>query len=71
MIDRFFNLDFYQDWWWNLAMVAIIFYVGIWGYAQVQPAQIRFETNKNSEPEKLDKNPPKLTGKLPVSIESS
>jgi AraC-like DNA-binding protein len=52
MIDGFFNLDFYQDWWWNLAMVAIIFYVAIWGYAQIQPAQIRFKTNGNIEPGK-------------------
>ena len=52
MIDRFFNLDFYQDWWWNLAMVAIIFYVGIWGYAQIQPAQIRFKTNEKEDSEK-------------------
>jgi AraC-like DNA-binding protein len=42
IIDRVYNLDFYQDWWWNLAMVGIIFYVGIWGYAQVQPNKIFF-----------------------------
>lgn len=46
MIDGFFDLDFYQDWWWNLAMVAIIFYVGIWGYSQIQPGQIEFETDE-------------------------
>ena len=55
MIDRIFNLDFYQDWWWNLAMAAIIFYVGIWGYSQVQPGQIEFDTDESTGTDKNDK----------------
>ncbi|RMG73597.1 MAG: AraC family transcriptional regulator [Bacteroidetes bacterium] len=42
-VDFFLDLDFYQDWWWNLALVGIIYYVGIWGYAQPQPAHVYFE----------------------------
>jgi len=45
LIDSFMDLDFYQDWWWNLAMVGIIFYVGIWGYSQHQPSQISFDSD--------------------------
>lgn len=55
MIDRWLDLDFYQDWWWNLAMVAIIFYVGIWGYAQVQPNEIKY-TNSEIDPLPESKN---------------
>lgn len=54
LLDGFLNLDFYQDWWWNLAMVAIIFYVGIWGYSQPQPTEMKFDENepKLSSPDK-------------------
>lgn len=53
IIDNVFELDFYQDWWWNLAMVAIIFYVGIWGYAQAQPAEIRYKSDDYEQKERL------------------
>ena len=53
IIDQILDLDFYQDWWWNLAMVAIIFYVGIWGYAQVQPAVILFNSVDERDPTKI------------------
>lgn len=42
ILDAFLNLDFYQEWWWNLALVAVAFYVGIEGYAQKQPSKIYF-----------------------------
>lgn len=42
VIDYVYDLPFYQDWWWNLGTVIIIFYVGIWGYSQPQPTQINF-----------------------------
>jgi YesN/AraC family two-component response regulator len=32
-----YDLDFKQDWWDNLVRVALIYYVSITGYAQVQP----------------------------------
>lgn len=49
IVDYFYELTFYQDWWWNLATVAIIFYVGIWGYSQPQPVQINFEKSDDNE----------------------
>ncbi len=48
LVDSYFGLDFYEDWWWNLAMVAIIFYVGIWGYAQLQPHHISYQGDEQS-----------------------
>lgn len=45
VIDYIYDLPFYQDWWWNLGTVVVIFYVGIWGYSQPQPNQINFETS--------------------------
>jgi AraC-like DNA-binding protein len=45
ILDTFLDLDFYQDWWWNLALVAVVFYIGLAGMAQRQPAKIHFEIN--------------------------
>jgi len=42
LIDLILNLDFYQDWWWNLATVAIIVYVAVTGYRQQQVVQLSF-----------------------------
>ncbi|MDG1331724.1 MAG: helix-turn-helix domain-containing protein [Crocinitomicaceae bacterium] len=42
VLDIIFDLDFHQDWWWNLVLVAVTFYIGLAGYSQVQPAQINF-----------------------------
>lgn len=39
-VSNSYDLDFYQDWWWNLALVLVIFYLGVEGYSQFQPAQI-------------------------------
>ncbi len=55
-LDSFLNLDFYQDWWWNLALVAVAFYIGLAGFVQKQPTKIHFElavnsANKNAESE--------------------
>lgn len=53
VLDAFLDLDFYQDWWWNLALVAVVLYIGLAGYAQRQPARIQFEmdsTNARPEP---------------------
>lgn len=43
IIDSNMNLDFYQDWWWNLALVAVAFYIGLAGIGQRQPTKIHFE----------------------------
>ncbi len=42
-IDRLLTLDFYQDWWWNLATAGILVYVAITGYRQRQWSQMTFE----------------------------
>jgi len=46
VIDFFLDLAFYQDWWWNLALVAVTLYIGLAGYEQKQPAKIHFETSE-------------------------
>jgi len=45
LIDSILNLDFYQDWWWNLATVAIIVYVAVTGYRQRQVVQLSFSAS--------------------------
>ena len=47
IVDAFLDLDFYQDWWWNLALVVVAFYIGLAGYAQKQPARIFFQLRTN------------------------
>ena len=44
--DAFLDLEFYQDWWWNLALVAVALYIGIAGVAQRQPAKIYFDIDQ-------------------------
>jgi len=49
ILDIYLSLDFYQDWWWNLALIAVSIYIGLTGFAQKQPAIINFnKTDKNS-----------------------
>ncbi len=43
IIDFFINLDYFDDWWWNLALATTAVYVGLQGYAQKQPRQIAFK----------------------------
>ena len=43
IMDAIMDLDFYQDWWWNLALVAVAFYIGLAGYEQKQPPKIFFD----------------------------
>lgn len=42
IMDNVMDWDFYQDWWWNLGLVAIIVYLSISGLVQVQPAHLDF-----------------------------
>ena len=42
IIDSILDLEFYQDWWWNLALVVVAYYIGLAGYSQNQPARIEF-----------------------------
>ena len=41
----FLDLDYNEDWYWNLGIVVIIFYVGIWGYSQIQPSGMDYSKN--------------------------
>lgn len=43
VLDLILDLPFYQDWWWNLALVAVAFYIGLAGYEQKQPTKINFQ----------------------------
>lgn len=43
VIDARLDLEFYQDWWWNLALVAVAYYIGLAGFSQNQPAKVSFE----------------------------
>lgn len=54
VLDAIMNLEFYQDWWWNLALVAVTYYIGLAGYSQNQPAKIEFKL----EPQREEKTEP-------------
>jgi AraC-like DNA-binding protein len=41
--DYFADWNFYQDWWWNLALVVIVIYVALKGYAQPQMVPFTFD----------------------------
>lgn len=42
LTEFFVELDYTDDWWWNLALVGVATYLGIFGYAQKQPNQLHF-----------------------------
>lgn len=42
-LDAWIELTFYQDWWWNLALVAVAIYIGLTGLAQRQTAAAPFD----------------------------
>ena len=44
------DLPFEQDWWWHLLTIFIICYVGIKGYAQVQPNKLNFSEQAVENP---------------------
>ena len=46
ILDSVYDWDFYQDWWWNLALVVVATYIGLAGVMQKQPAQIYFEVDE-------------------------
>ncbi len=57
ILDAFLDLEFYQDWWWNLALVAVALYIGIAGIAQRQPAKIYFDINEPGLKKAVDELP--------------
>jgi AraC-like DNA-binding protein len=52
-IDYFIDLPYEKDWWWHLLTVAIICYVGIKGYSQVQSNRLIYKDNE-AENEAVD-----------------
>lgn len=57
ILDAIYLWDFYQDWWWNLALVAVSFYIGLSGYAQKQTDRIYFDPS-SSKPEDVEETKP-------------
>lgn len=51
LVDVALKLEFEQDWWWQLLTILITLYVGIEGYAQPQPNNLKFDPNhlKNTQ----------------------
>ena len=45
-VDSFLDLEFYQDFWWNYGLVAIVIYVAIQGYTQPQMVPITFDEER-------------------------
>lgn len=43
LLDMWWQLDFWHDWWDELFQAGLIYYLGITGYAQTQPRQLKFE----------------------------
>ncbi|MFK8037609.1 MAG: helix-turn-helix domain-containing protein [Crocinitomicaceae bacterium] len=61
VLDSYLNLSFYEDWWWNLALAAVAFYIGLIGYSQIQPSKINFDqsnrsNNKKNENQEFNEN---------------
>ena len=54
-IDSYLDLEFYQDFWWNYGLVAIVIYVAIKGYTQPQMVPITFDEERIEDE---DKAPP-------------
>lgn len=59
LIDLWLQLDFWHEWWDELFNAALIYYLAIAGYAQIQPRKLQFSAVPNLEipaalkPEKL------------------
>jgi AraC-like DNA-binding protein len=57
LIDAAYDLPFYQDWWWNLLLVAAAFYLGIQGLNQKQVAHLQLELVREKNQQELEKKP--------------
>lgn len=69
--DYYLVLNFEQDWWWQLFTVSIVLYVGIEGYAQVQPTRLHFagseKTNTDMILLKIDLTDQLMSDHMPES----
>lgn len=48
LTEFFIDLDYSEDWWWNLALVVVATYIGIFGYAQKQPNQLHYSAKSDA-----------------------
>jgi len=74
IFDSFMDLDFYQDWWWNLALVAVSLYIGLTGFEQTQPAKIHFslsEPTSDPKPDGTQNNAPLRSSDLEIDAEKT
>ena len=55
-LDSFLDLEFYQDFWWNYGLVAIVIYVAIKGYTQPQMVPIAFDEERIEKESKGPQN---------------
>ena len=58
LLDVYLNLSFWQDWWGNLVCTALIYYIGIEGYAQVQTARKLVFTQESINNQVVEDIPP-------------
>lgn len=71
IFDAYLDWSFYQDWWWNLALVAVALYIGLIGLVQKQPAHLYFDARAevpNDSPE-LSKAKEEAASDKPEPIE--
>ncbi|HAD11388.1 MAG TPA: AraC family transcriptional regulator [Saprospirales bacterium] len=48
LVDLWLRLDFWHDWWDELFLAGLIYYLSIAGYAQLQPRKIQFTAKESS-----------------------
>jgi len=56
LIDLWLDLDFWHDWWDELFNAALIYYLAITGYAQIQPRKLQFSSVREIEAATVSKS---------------
>jgi AraC-like DNA-binding protein len=54
LLDAILKLNFMQEWWWNLAIVFVVCYVGILGFAQNQSKRVVFKEIEEKSTKKFE-----------------
>jgi AraC-like DNA-binding protein len=54
LLDAILKLNFMQEWWWNLAIVFVVCYVGILGFAQNQSKRVVFKETEEKSKKKFE-----------------
>jgi len=55
LIDLWFDLDFWHDWWDELFNAGLIYYLCIAGYAQTQPRRLHFEPEMDADQQEVNR----------------